>query len=91
MTHERRPLFERRHYVAIADALAGSESVIDGLDRLFSRDNPRYERERFVRRACGLPEREPRPRKARPTKLDRVLADLTRPAPDCRPERVPAF
>jgi hypothetical protein len=55
--------FSRRHYVAIADAINGVRPheherlalrmTAESLAALFSEDNPRFKRERFLT-ACGI-------------------------------------
>jgi hypothetical protein len=61
------PAFSRRHYVAVADAIAGErayldedgacqfgvESVAEALAALFTEDNARFDRKRFLA-ACGI-------------------------------------
>ena len=61
------PTFERRHFTAVADALAdvragfdeggacqfGVECAADALAALFAEGNPRFDNERF-RSACGI-------------------------------------
>jgi hypothetical protein len=60
-----RPMFSRRQYVAIADALAGERGWENGVDleraaevlaSVFEADNERFDRRRFLA-ACGSDER----------------------------------
>jgi hypothetical protein len=59
-------MFTRRHYTAVADAINGTPTggyiaereadrqlVTDALAAMFTEDNPRFDRGRFVR-ACGI-------------------------------------
>ena len=49
--------FQRRHYEAIAEALAFSdapERVVDALINVFNQDNSNFDRKRFKGRIAGL-------------------------------------
>lgn len=50
------PLFQRRHYEAIAKIINNSTDrlyLVNQLNRLFEADNPNYEPQRFYE-ACGI-------------------------------------
>jgi hypothetical protein len=51
-----RAAFSRQHYVAIADAISGGPTeseIIDALCALFTEDNPRFDRDRFLAACTG--------------------------------------
>lgn len=64
MAGRKRPLFQHRHYVAIAHILADLPRRLPEADRLaivqhvadeLTGTNPNYDRDRFVWAACGQP------------------------------------
>ena len=52
-------MFTQRHYIAIAECVKDTEKICDqheiayALSDLFARDNPRFDREKFLV-ACGI-------------------------------------
>lgn len=56
------PVFQHRHYKAIADLIATNmqgwddrDSVVSQFAIMFERDNPRFDRARFLAAASGKP------------------------------------
>lgn len=57
-----KPTFQHRHYVAIADHIAtnmqeweAKDDIVAQFAMLFAKDNPRFDRERFMAAASGKP------------------------------------
>lgn len=62
MRHYTSPMFQHRHYAAIAKLLSeiplseeAKASLVAGFNSLFARDNPSFDRDRFRAAARGEP------------------------------------